>query len=433
MTDSLKFGPEWLRNLGGDGCSSGGNSGGGGGGGLIPPKYQLAEFRYGREEMLALYDRSYNAPEPLTSFTALYVAKPQAPLALQQMSEDETRLWNGGMSVNITRGRGAGSVDRGNRARTGRGPGTHFRGSGFEDEPARSETQPFPIRNRSFDQRPIDRSWTDRNGGDVMDWNGSSTSPRKELNRGVSGSSLMESNWRRQRGAEEDEGWRTDRNNSKVEKWIKTSSWREDKDRSDRGADIEDDKRLDRWDHKGTGRPFDIPLMRRSRTNHPDNHELPEWATENTGEGGGSFDASGAFHGTYSDDEDDYGERRDERKRGSRVRRVSEGNTPHNKQYASTLKPSSTSTPGGKGEKPLNGERAKLGLETNTKIEKETLHTNRRSLTPIDSPQAPSTPVLNKKQTSIGNQQQNVEAKKKDNKQAKNINEKTKEANTAGL
>lgn len=31
-----------------------------------------------------------------------------------------------------------------------------------------------------------------------------------------------------------------------------------------------------------------------------DDH-LPEWATENLGEGGGTFDATGAFHG--SDDE----------------------------------------------------------------------------------------------------------------------------------
>lgn len=37
MTDSLKFGPEWLRNLSQDGPSAG--SGGGG------PRYQLAEHR----------------------------------------------------------------------------------------------------------------------------------------------------------------------------------------------------------------------------------------------------------------------------------------------------------------------------------------------------------------------------------------------------
>lgn len=54
------------------------------------PKYQLAEHRYGREEMLALRDKSLFAPEPLRSISALYVEKIQSPLALIQMSEEET-------------------------------------------------------------------------------------------------------------------------------------------------------------------------------------------------------------------------------------------------------------------------------------------------------------------------------------------------------
>lgn len=54
------------------------------------PKYQLAEYRYGREEMLALFDRSVLAPEPLRSVNGLYVEKLQLPLALIQMSEEET-------------------------------------------------------------------------------------------------------------------------------------------------------------------------------------------------------------------------------------------------------------------------------------------------------------------------------------------------------
>lgn len=69
-----------------------GGSGGGGGGTttLSTPRYQLAEHRYGREEMLALFDRNYKPPEPLTTFPALYVEKTQPPLALVQMTEDET-------------------------------------------------------------------------------------------------------------------------------------------------------------------------------------------------------------------------------------------------------------------------------------------------------------------------------------------------------
>lgn len=57
---------------------------------MVMPKYQLAEHRYGREEMLALFDKSVPAPEPLRSISGLYVEKIQLPLALIQMSEEET-------------------------------------------------------------------------------------------------------------------------------------------------------------------------------------------------------------------------------------------------------------------------------------------------------------------------------------------------------
>lgn len=57
---------------------------------MVIPKYQLAEHRYGREEMLALFDKSVSAPEPLRSISSLYVEKIQLPLALIQMSEEET-------------------------------------------------------------------------------------------------------------------------------------------------------------------------------------------------------------------------------------------------------------------------------------------------------------------------------------------------------
>lgn len=60
---------------------------------------------------------------------------------------------------------------------------------------------------------------------------------------------------------------------------IVKSSWRDmDKDRGERGEG-DDDKRGERWDHKGSNRAFDPhpPLLRRNRSNHHDNHDLPEW------------------------------------------------------------------------------------------------------------------------------------------------------------
>lgn len=54
-----------------------------------PPRYKLAQHRYGREEMLALFDRNVKAPDDLSTAPPLYVEKTQLPLALIQMSDDE--------------------------------------------------------------------------------------------------------------------------------------------------------------------------------------------------------------------------------------------------------------------------------------------------------------------------------------------------------
>lgn len=68
---SLSLSPCRLRAL-----SGGGGSGGGGGGGCVVaspplspalPKYKLADYRYGREEMLALYVKDNKVGKPVTS------------------------------------------------------------------------------------------------------------------------------------------------------------------------------------------------------------------------------------------------------------------------------------------------------------------------------------------------------------------------------
>ncbi|XP_048505447.1 GRB10-interacting GYF protein 2 isoform X3 [Athalia rosae] len=346
MTDSMKFGPEWLRNLSGDGCSAGG--GGGGPGILTTPRYQLAEHRYGREEMLALFDRNCKPPEPLVTFPALYIVQAQQPLALTPMTEEEARSWNSGLTNNVGRGRG-GSVDRGGRGRGGRGiyPGHYSRGVVF-DEPGdgvRAETQSFQGRSRPFDRSQSERGWSERNGGpEPGDWNGS-TSPRKELGRGGVGGSFMEGNWRRQRAGEDDDGWRVASGN-RGDKWVR-GSWRdgggsERGDRLDRpdGVDGEEVRSgSTRWEHRTSHRSshdsVHHPPTRSLRTwepNHHDNHDnLPEWsyscrATENPSESGGSFDASGAFHGGMYSDDDEDGIISAGGNRETRIRHLSEGN-----------------------------------------------------------------------------------------------------------
>ncbi|KOC67726.1 PERQ amino acid-rich with GYF domain-containing protein [Habropoda laboriosa] len=399
MTDSMKFGPEWLRNLSGDSCN---NSGGGGGTtSLTTPRYQLAEHRYGREEMLILFDRNCKPPEPLSNFSSLYVEKTQLPLALIQMTEDETRMWNGGITNVGGRGRG-GSVDRGGRGRNGRGSlySSHYsRGVGFDDsgDGSRIDSQSFQGRNRPFDRSQSERGWSERNGAsDPGEWNGS-TSPRKELSRGASGSSLMESNWRRHRGGtEDDDSWR---------KWSR-SSWREggsmDRDRLERNEGDGEEGRTSggRWEHRGSHRTTHDsshhPPPRTARTwesnHHDNNHDnLPEWATENPSESGGSFDASGAFHGgIYSDDDEDGVISASGTQESSRTRRVSEGSTAiTTKPGSKPLSYSSTqgqiaSRNGNNGAGIINKERPKSLHPLDDKD--ESIEKKRRSSSPIKPP-----------------------------------------------
>ena len=52
-------------------------------------KYKLAEYRYGREEMLALFTPSQKMPEELAEFSAIITEKGQDPLALLPFTEEE--------------------------------------------------------------------------------------------------------------------------------------------------------------------------------------------------------------------------------------------------------------------------------------------------------------------------------------------------------
>ncbi|XP_075425708.1 GRB10-interacting GYF protein 2 isoform X10 [Ascaphus truei] len=108
-TQTLNFGPEWLRAL-----SSGGSV-------TSPPlspalpKYKLADYRYGREEMLALYVKDNKVPSDLLDkeFLPILKEEPLLPLALVPFTEEEQR--NFSMSVNSAAvlrlmGRGSGGV-----------------------------------------------------------------------------------------------------------------------------------------------------------------------------------------------------------------------------------------------------------------------------------------------------------------------------------
>ena len=123
MTD-IHFGPAWLRDTfvqppqgsehGGGGPTNGGGGGndqqrGGNGGKMasnlnIMAPAKLAEFRYGREEMLALFTLPDEYDSPLRLYqeyvikkAGLLVDRPDIPLNLSRsMSEEEQRAWQKG-------------------------------------------------------------------------------------------------------------------------------------------------------------------------------------------------------------------------------------------------------------------------------------------------------------------------------------------------
>ncbi|XP_041323473.1 GRB10-interacting GYF protein 2 isoform X4 [Pyrgilauda ruficollis] len=250
-TQTLNFGPEWLRAL-----SSGGSV-------TSPPlspalpKYKLADYRYGREEMLALFLKDNKIPSDLLDkeFLPILQEEPLPPLALVPFTEEEQR--NFSMSVNSA------AVLR----LTGRGGGTVV-GAPRGRSSSRGRVRP------NFEE-----------GGTV-------TAGRKhEFIRSES------ENWRifreEQNGEDEDGGWRLAGSRRDGERWRPHSpdgphsaGWREHMERRRR---FEFDFR-DRDDERGYRR-----VRCGSGSMDDDRDSLPEWCLEDAEEEMGTFDSSGAF------------------------------------------------------------------------------------------------------------------------------------------
>ncbi|XP_053895147.1 GRB10-interacting GYF protein 2 isoform X3 [Malaclemys terrapin pileata] len=241
-TQTLNFGPEWLRAL-----SSGGSV-------TSPPlspalpKYKLADYRYGREEMLALFLKDNKIPSDLLDkeFQPILQEEPLPPLALVPFTEEEQR--NFSMSVNSAAvlrltGRGGGTVvgaPRGRSSSRGRGRG---RGeSGFYQ--------------RSFDE--VEGGFG-RGGG-------------REMHRSQS--------W------EERGDRRFEKPGRKDPDGPRSAGWREPMERRRR---FEFDFR-DRDDERGYRR-----VRCGSGSMEDDRDSLPEWCLEDAEEEMGTFDSSGAF------------------------------------------------------------------------------------------------------------------------------------------
>ncbi|XP_011912659.1 PREDICTED: PERQ amino acid-rich with GYF domain-containing protein 1 isoform X2 [Cercocebus atys] len=309
--ETLNFGPEWLRAL----------SGGGSVASPPPspamPKYKLADYRYGREEMLALYVKENKVPEELQDkeFAAVLQDEPLQPLALEPLTEEEQR--NFSLSVNSVAvlrlmGKGAGppltgtSRGRGSTRSRGRGRGDScFYQRSIEEGDGAFGRSPREIqRSQSWDDRG-DRRFEKlaRRDGARCGFEEGGAGPRKEHARSDS------ENWRslREEQEEEEEGsWRLGAGPRRDgDRWRSASpdggprsaGWRE---HGERRRKFEFDLRGDRGgcgEEEGRGGGGSSHL-RRCRV--PDGFEedkdgLPEWCLDDEDEEMGTFDASGAF------------------------------------------------------------------------------------------------------------------------------------------
>ena len=170
-TAGIHFGPAWLRDtLVQPPHGMEPNSGGGGGGGskmatnpniMAPAK--LAEFRYGREEMLALFTMPGEKAMPVyqervVANAGLLAEKPLWPMNLMgPMSEEEQRAWQKGANSDTSlrlykKELPGGSLHGGN----------HGLGRGAGGERGRGRGRGFFDRNRA----PVDDEDPGRRGED---------------------------------------------------------------------------------------------------------------------------------------------------------------------------------------------------------------------------------------------------------------------------
>ncbi|XP_032111055.1 GRB10-interacting GYF protein 1 isoform X4 [Sapajus apella] len=309
--ETLNFGPEWLRALSGGGSVASPPSS------PAMPKYKLADYRYGREEMLALYVKENKVPEELQDkeFAAVLQDEPLQPLALEPLTEEEQR--NFSLSVNSVAvlrlmGKGAGpplagtSRGRGNTRSRGRGRGDScFYQRSIEEGDGAFGRSPREIqRSQSWDDRGERRfEKSARRDGARCGFEEGGSGPRKEHARSDS------ENWRslREEQEEEEEGsWRLGAGPRRDgDRWRSASpdggprsaGWRE---HGERRRKFEFDLRGDRGgcgEEEGRGGGGSSHLRRCRATDgfEEDKDGLPEWCLDDEDEEMGTFDASGAF------------------------------------------------------------------------------------------------------------------------------------------
>uniref|UniRef100_A0A2I3HMS9 GRB10 interacting GYF protein 2 n=1 Tax=Nomascus leucogenys TaxID=61853 RepID=A0A2I3HMS9_NOMLE len=294
------------------------------------PKYKLADYRYGREEMLALFLKDNKIPSDLLDkeFLPILQEEPLPPLALVPFTEEEQR--NFSMSVNSAAvlrltGRGGGGTvvgaPRGRSSSRGRGrgrgecgfyqrsfdevEGVFGRGGGREMHRSQSWEERGDRRFEKPGRKDVGKNGYYcmyspvlllgqplRQGRPNFEEGGPTSVGRKhEFIRSES------ENWRifreEQNGEDEDGGWRLAGSRRDGERWRphspdgpRSAGWREHMERRRR---FEFDFR-DRDDERGYRR-----VRSGSGSIDDDRDSLPEWCLEDAEEEMGTFDSSGAF------------------------------------------------------------------------------------------------------------------------------------------
>ncbi|XP_070560830.1 GRB10-interacting GYF protein 2-like isoform X2 [Ptychodera flava] len=294
MSETMTFGPEWLRALSsGTSVASPPPSPG-------LPQYKLAEYRYGREEMLALFRKIPTIPPDLDDFPHLVSKECLHPLALIPLTEEEQRSMS--QSVNSAAvlrlmGRGS-STSRGTRG----GGGSRGRGRGRGEYPRPFEDDREGPYNRAREYNRS-QSWDDRGDrrydkhrSDVRSFDDAGPpSPRRPLDR-----ASLTDNWRSL--------------NEKLPRDDDDGDWRLAGHKSDK------DRMPDNWRITSPGGPrtnwhhprertFDFDFREGNRERHHSGRgshgsfgddELPEWSTDDAADldSIGTFDSSGAFLST---------------------------------------------------------------------------------------------------------------------------------------
>ncbi|XP_070974196.1 GRB10-interacting GYF protein 2-like isoform X20 [Oncorhynchus clarkii lewisi] len=297
-TQTLNFGPEWLRALSGGGHGGGSSSSVATSPPLSPamPKYKLADYRYGREEMLALYVKDREIPVDLhdKDFLPILQEEPLPPLALVAFTEEEQR--NFSMSVNSAAvlrlmGRGGGPVGPGaprgrstSRGRgRGRGDGGFYQRSFDDVEGGFGRGGREMHRSQSWEERFEKPGRKEPEVAPTHFLMNHIRANYEEVGTSVGGLPVRKHDFTRS----ESENWRTSRD--EVNDGPRSAGWREA-----HPGEQPRQRRLP-FDAREDERGYRHPPSASGSLEEDGGGSLPEWCLEDAEEETGTFDSSGAF------------------------------------------------------------------------------------------------------------------------------------------